>query len=101
RLQTVSWDTSGFGDSSNPIESAATVSYSYRTKSSSTDLTDVTQLSSVSASGVSSESYTYDSEGRAYIKTLTLNARSSYPLVTTYSLDSLDHVTDVHDPADY
>ena len=47
RLQSVSWDTSGFGDTANPILGAATISYSYRTKSSPSDLKDVTQLSGV------------------------------------------------------
>jgi RHS repeat-associated protein len=101
RLQSVSWDTSGFGDTGNPIVSAATVSYSYRTKASQTDSKDVTQLSSVTASGVSTEGYEYDTEGRVYTQTVTLASRSSYPFVTTYSYDSLDRATDVRYPAEY
>src|SRR6185437_11629792 len=38
RLQSVSWDTSGFGDTTNPIFSAARVSYQYRTKTSGPQL---------------------------------------------------------------
>jgi len=101
RLQSVSWDTSGFGDTSNPILPAATVSYTYRAKSSPTDLKDTTQLSSVSASGVSTESYSYDVEGLVSSKTLTLNSRSSYPFVTDYIYDTLDRVSDVRYPAEY
>lgn len=101
RLQSVSWDTTGFGDTGNSIASAATVSYSYRTKSSGTDLRDVTQLSSISTSGVSTESFSYDSEDRVYIQTLTHDSRSSYPFATTYSFDSLDRITDVQYPAEY
>jgi RHS repeat-associated protein len=101
RLQSVSWDTSGFGDTANPIASAATISYSYRTKTSQTDVKDVTQLSSVTAAGVSTESYEYDTEGRVYTQTVTLASRSSYPFVTTYSYDSLDRATDVRYPAEY
>jgi RHS repeat-associated protein len=101
RLQSVSWDTSGFGDTGNPIVSAATVSYSYRTKSSGGQLLDVTQLSSVTAAGVSTESYGFDAEGRVSSKTLTLSSRSSYPFVTDYSYDSLDRATDVRYPAEY
>jgi RHS repeat-associated protein len=102
RLQSVSWDTSGFGDTANPIFGAATVNYSYRTKASPSDLKDVTQLASVTASGVSTESYGYtDGEGRVTSKTLTLTTRSSYPFVTDYSYDSLDRVTDVQYPAEY
>ncbi|HYX29056.1 MAG TPA: RHS repeat-associated core domain-containing protein [Pyrinomonadaceae bacterium] len=101
RLQSVSWDTSGFGDTANPITGAATVSYSYRSKSSSTDVKDVTEVSSVSTDSVSTESYDYDTEGRVYNKTLTLSNRSSYPFVTTYSFDALDRITDVQYPAEY
>lgn len=99
RLQSVSWDTSGFGDSSNPILSAATVSYAYRAKSSPTDLKDVTQLATVTTAGVSTETYSYDSEGRTYIKSLAVNSRPSFD--TTYSYDTLDRVTDVLYPAEY
>jgi RHS repeat-associated protein len=101
RLQSVSWDTSSFGDTGNPIASAAAVSYSYRTKSSSSDLRDVTQLSSVTSSGVSTESYGYATEGRVSSQTMTLSSRSSYPFVTDYIYDSLDRATDVRYPAEY
>jgi len=101
RLQSVSWDTSGFGDSANPILGAATVSYNYRTKANSSDLVDLTQLSSVTASGVSTENYTYDTEGRVSSKSLTLTSRSSYPFVTDYIYDSLDRIRDVRYPAEY
>jgi RHS repeat-associated protein len=101
RLQSVSWDTSGFGDSSNPILSAATVSYSYLTKSSGPQLLDVTQLNSVTAADVSTESYSYDSEGRISSKTLTLTSRSSYPMTSDYTYDTLDRVTDVRYPPEY
>ncbi|HVS20760.1 MAG TPA: hypothetical protein VHD88_02870 [Pyrinomonadaceae bacterium] len=101
RLQTVSWDTTGFGDTANPILPAATVTYSYRTKSFASQLLAVTQLSSVTASGVSTESYSYDSEGRVSSKTLTLTSRPSYPMTSDYSYDTLDRVTDVRYPAEY
>ncbi len=101
RLQSVSWDTSGFGDTGNPILPAATVTYSYRVKTLGTDLLDVTQLASVAVSGVSTESYSYDSEGRVSAKTLTLSSRTSYPFVTDYIYDSLDRIRDVRYPAEY
>jgi RHS repeat-associated protein len=101
RLQSVSWDTSGFGDTANPILSAATVSYQYRTKASPSDLTDVTQLASVTASGVSTETYAFDTEARVSSKTLTLTSRPYYPMVTDYTFDTLDRVTDVRYPAEY
>ena len=101
RLQSVSWDTSGFGDTANPILGAASVTYSYRTKGSPTELKDVTQLNSVATSGVSTESYTYDTEGRVSAKTFTLTSRSSYPFVTDYIYDSLGRAKDVRYPAEY
>ena len=101
RLQSVSWDTSGFGDTANPILPAATVAYQYRTKSSPSDLKDVTQLATVTATGVSTESYAYDTEGRVSSKTLTLTSRPSYPFLTDYIYDSLDRATDVRYPAEY
>jgi YD repeat-containing protein len=101
RLQSISWDTTGFGDTGNPIFGAATVSYSYRTKASTSDLKDIGQLSSVTASGVSTESYGYDTEGRVSNQTATLSSRSSYPFVTDYTYDSLDRTTDVRYPAEY
>lgn len=101
RLQSVSWDTSGFGDTGNPILAAATVTYQYRTKASPSDLKDVTQLTTVTAAGVSTESYAYDTEGRVSSKTLTLTSRSSYPFLTDYIYDSLDRAKDVLYPAEY
>ena len=101
RLQSVSWDTSGFGDMANPIFAAAPVNYSYLTKDGPLTLRDITQLSSVTASGVSTESYIYDTEARLFSQTVTLNSRPLFPMVTDYSYDSLDRVTDVHYPAEY
>lgn len=101
RLQSISWDTSGFGDTANPILAAATITYSYRTKDFGSQLRDVTQVSAVSTAGVNSESYSYDSEGRVATKTLTINSRSSYPFVTDYSYDSLDRARDTLYPAEY
>ena len=57
RLQSVSWDTSGFGDTANPILSAASVTYQYRTKGSASELKDITQMSSITTAGISTESY--------------------------------------------
>ena len=101
RLQSVSWDTSGFGDTSNPILAAATVTYQYRQKSSPSDLKDVTQLEVLAATAISTETYGYDAEGRVSSKTLTLASRPAFPFVTDYLFDTLDRVTDVRYPAEY
>src|ERR1700754_2027443 len=99
RLQSISWNTTGFGDTSNPIASAATVTYGYRTKDTGAQLRDVTQVSSIATASVSTESYTYDPEGRISSRTLTLTSRSSYPFVTDYIYDSLDRIKNVIYPA--
>jgi RHS repeat-associated protein len=101
RLQSVFWDTSGFGDTSNPILPAATVSYSYRAKSYGAQLLDVTQLASVTTAGVSTESYAFDVEGRVSSKTLALNSRPGYDFATDYNYDSLDRVFRVLYPREY
>ena len=101
RLQSISWDTSGFGDTANPVLTAAAVTYSYRTKSTGAQLLDVTQLNSVTTAGISTESYAYDTEGRVSSKTLTLTSRPGYPFVTDYIYDSLDRVKNLLYPAEY
>jgi RHS repeat-associated protein len=101
RLQSVSRDTSGFGDTANPILAAATVTYQYRTKSSPSDLKDILHPASVTTAGVSTESYSYDIEGRVSSKTLTLASRPAYPFVTDYIYDSMDRTREVRYPAEY
>jgi RHS repeat-associated protein len=95
RLQSIDYDTTGFGDTGHPILPAASVSYGYVTTG------DVTRLETTTTTGVSTESYGYDYERRPSVKTLTLTSRPNYPLVTDYSYDSLDRVTDVRYPAQY
>ena len=101
RLQSISYDTTGFGDTANPILSAASVSYTYRTKSTGSELKDITQLATTTTSGISTESLSYDTEGRVSSKTSTLTSRPSYPFVTDYIYDALDRTTDVRYPAEY
>jgi RHS repeat-associated protein len=101
RLQSVSWDTTGFGDTANPILSAASVSLTYRSKSSGSELKDITQIASITTSGISTESFSYDSAGRVGAKTLTVSSRPSFPFVTDYIYDAQDRVTDVRYPAEY
>ncbi|HVQ38640.1 MAG TPA: RHS repeat-associated core domain-containing protein, partial [Pyrinomonadaceae bacterium] len=96
RLQSVSWDTNGFGDSNNPILPAATVSYAYRTKDSPTHLRDITQFSSVTTAGISTETYGYDAEERVNFKSLAVNGRP--PMETNYAYDALDRIQDVTYP---
>jgi RHS repeat-associated protein len=101
RLQSVSFDTTGFGDTANPILPAATITYQYRTKSTASELKDVTQTSGVTVSGVSTEAFSFDTEGRISARTLTLTSRSSYPFVTDYIYDTVGRMTDIRYPAEY
>ncbi|HKR11962.1 MAG TPA: RHS repeat-associated core domain-containing protein [Pyrinomonadaceae bacterium] len=101
RLQSVSWNTSGFGDTSNPILPAATVTYQYRTKSSGSQRLDITQLHTVTTAGVSAEGYIYDAEGRVSSKSLIFSNRPSNAFVTDYIYDDLDRVEDMRFPAEY
>ncbi|MGH9970025.1 MAG: RHS repeat-associated core domain-containing protein [Pyrinomonadaceae bacterium] len=61
----------------------------------------MTQLSSVTTAGISTESYSFDSEGRVNSKTLTLTSRPSHPFVNDYIYDELDRVKDVRYSAEY
>jgi RHS repeat-associated protein len=101
RLQSVSYDTSGFGDTANPITGAPTVSYGYRPRGSSTDLTDATQIAQISVAGFSTESFAFDAEGRVSDNTLTLNSRPSQPMTASYLYDTLDRITQVRYPKQY
>jgi len=95
RLQSVSFDISGFGDTDHPVLAAPTITYAYVTTG------DLTRLSSVTTTGINTDSFDYDSEGRIATRTQTLTNRESYPMVTDYIYDSLDRVTDVRYPAEY
>ena len=88
RMQSVSYDTSGFGDTTHPILPAASVTYEYMTSG------DKTRLFRVTTTGVSTDEYGYDGEGRVGSRTLTVTTRSGYPMVTEYIYDTLNRVTD-------
>lgn len=114
RLQSISWDTSIANQNLQPTDpnyvlNTATITPQYRNRATSTSCDptdasgrkDVTQLASVNAANISTESYCFDSEGRTGSKTLTLTARSSFPMATDYSYDTLNRVTDVGYPKEY
>ncbi|HKY27415.1 MAG TPA: DUF4214 domain-containing protein [Pyrinomonadaceae bacterium] len=101
RLQSISFDTTGFGDTNNPVLAAPSVIYQYRTKSSGGELKDITQVSSITTTNVSTEVYTFDVEGRIQTSTLTLNSRPSYPFAKQYTYDTFDRITDILYPAEY
>jgi len=95
RLWQIRYDTTGFGDTQNPIEAAPTVTQEYMPDG------DVTQLRRVTVSAVSVEDYGYDSERRMNSKTVTLDGRGSFPLLTDYVYDTLNRPSDFTYPRDY
>jgi RHS repeat-associated protein len=110
RLQSVSYDTAADPNhnlaTSDPnyylkVLDAATVNYQYRTNGGGTQLVDITDPVSITTSGISTESFLYDTAGRVWATTVTLNSRVFYPLRTDYIFDTLDRVTDVLYPAEY
>lgn len=92
RLQEVRYDTTGFGDTANLIFQAASVSYLYMATG------DVTRLWSVLTQGVCTQQYGYDSEGRLISEAVTMT-RQPGTLVTNYSYDCLNRLTDLLYPA--
>jgi RHS repeat-associated protein len=110
RLQSVSWNISGFGDSSYPVAPAGTVTYQYRNKDFGSQRRDVTQMEIISTAGVSSSDYNtsgntetlaYDTNGRVIRKTGRFNNRVDYPFETDYAYDSLDRMTNLTYPTTY
>jgi len=79
RLQSITFDTSGADTSNGTIQNAPNVTYQYMTTG------DKERILNVFTSGVSTENYAYDVEGRVSNYKNTLTSRASYPLDTTYS----------------
>jgi RHS repeat-associated protein len=99
RLQSISYDTSRV-DSSLTVLPAPTVTYQYRTKPSASSLIDVTQVEHVVATGVSTEDFVYDTEGRLQDKRFTFSGRGQ-PMTITYGYDNLGRVSQMTYPEQY
>lgn len=95
RIQSISYDLSGTHDTSKPIPAAPTVTYEYVTTG------DQDRLKKVTAAGVSTDEFAYDTEGRVTDETKTFLNRSSYPLVTSYTYDTLNRTASIRLPAQY
>jgi RHS repeat-associated protein len=95
RLQSISFDTTGFGDTAHPVIATPPITYAYVTTG------DITRVSSVTTEGVSVDSVIYDSEGRIANRTQTLANRQAYPMETDYIYDTLGRVKQVRYPAEY
>ena len=92
RLQSISYDTQG-----NPnVLAAPKISFTYMTGG------DTARPRSITTEGVSTEEFKYeDAEGRRTERKLTFLNRPAYPMVTRYSYDSLNRLTDIYYPQQY
>jgi RHS repeat-associated protein len=95
RIQSISYDLTGTHDTTNPIPAAPTVSYEYMTTG------DLDRVKKVTSSGISTDELTYDVEGRVTDQTKTILSRTSYPMATSFTYDTLSRVTQVLDPVQY
>ena len=94
RLQSISFDKTG-ADTTHTIHNASSITYIYMATG------DKERISSVTSSGVSTETYTYDVEARISNYKMLLASRTSYPMDTTYSYDTANRLTSVTYPKQY
>lgn len=95
RLQAISYDTSGVGDTSSPVLPASSIRFEYMATG------DVTRLWRLATDGVGMEEFSYDGLGRLSKQTLTLVNRSENPIETGYAYDSLNLLVETIFPAQY
>jgi RHS repeat-associated protein len=100
RIQSVSYDLTRVNTATLTVLPAPTVSYQYRTKTSSSQLVDLSQIRQVVAAGASTEDFDYDIEGRVHEKKLTLAGRPN-PMTITYDYDTLGRVSQMTYPEQY
>ncbi len=96
RLQSKFEDLSGPHDTSTgTIWQSPYFSYEYMTTG------DKNRIKKIRTSGILTEDYAYDSEGRVSDYTQTVDYRQSYPMTTSYLYDSLDRIKERREPAQY
>jgi RHS repeat-associated protein len=91
RIRQISYDISGAAG----VLPAPNVTYSYMSAG------DRARISQIRTDGLLTENYSYDVEGRVADFTQTVDARTSYPMTTSYLYDSLDRTKEVRYPAQY
>jgi len=79
RIQGVSYDLAGPRDTSKPIAASPSVSYEYIATG------DQSRIKKIITAGTLTEDFTFDGEGRVSEYTQTIDNRTSYPLVTSYT----------------
>ena len=94
RLSYVSYDITGFGDTTHPILPANDVGLSYVSTG------DVTRLE-VATTPATREEFGYNDRGLLSAKTLTLGWPANFPLAIEYQYDKFDRLSDIRYPAEY
>ena len=94
RLYDVSYNTTGFGDTTHPILPANDVSLTYVSTG------DLTRLESATTLGTREE-FGYNDKGLLSDKTLTLGWPANLPLAIEYQYDKFDRLSDIRYPAEY
>ena len=87
RLQSITFDKTGADTSHGTIHEAPNITYTYMTAG------DKERIYTVASAGVSTETYTYDVEGRVSNYKMSLTGRTSYPLETSYLYDTANRLT--------
>ena len=95
RLYKITFDKAGADTTHGTIHDAADINYAYMTTG------DRERVKTITATGVSTESYSYDIEGRVNSYTMTETSRSSYPMETSYLYDTANRLKEVRYPAQY
>ena len=95
RLQGITFDKVGADTTHGTIHEAANITYNYMTAG------DKERIYTAASAGVSTETYTYDVEGRVSNYKMSLTGRTSYPMDTSYLYDTANRLTEVRYPAQY
>jgi RHS repeat-associated protein len=95
RLQSVSYAPGTTYDTSKPIPPAKSVAYQYMPSG------DQDRLQKITVDSTLTDELAYDTEGRVSDVTRTFLTHATYPMVTSYTYDSLNRTTDELDAAKY
>jgi RHS repeat-associated protein len=83
------------------VAAADTVNYAFETAGDLAKVKSITTKDPSTDEVRTTEEYRYDTQARVDQRTLTIAARPYHPLVTNFTFDSLDRITDVIHPAQY
>lgn len=100
RLQSISYDISRVNVSGPTVLPAPEVRFDYRIKSMASEQVDVSQVKKVTAVGVNSEEYVYDTEGRVKDKKITFDSLNA-PMTLSYEYDNVGRLKQITYPEQY